>query len=160
MSYLKITSVITLIILFVVATSVFADWKDGSKAMKVSAASNDHDYSFVLTQNKSAFGAGDNYFYQLGLGNTQASQLTFIRVHDSNNNIGLKDINDIAAGWTHSLFRDVNNITLAVGNNDYGQLRDYSITPRTTPVRVHGPNNVGYLKHIIAISAGRSGKIS
>ena len=70
----------------------------------------------------------------------------------------LQDINDVDAGWTHSLALDVNSFVWAWGNNYNGQLGDGSEnTIRSTPIQVHGVDDEGYLTYIAIISAGRSG---
>jgi len=133
---------------------MFYGWKANANAVKVSAGS---DHSLVLTQDKSAFGTGENGYYQLGIGYTTVDPLTFTRVHDPNNVGFLKNISDIAAGYSHSLFLDVNNFVWATGDNREGQLGDNSQYATTTPIHVHGPNNVGYLHNIISISASKFG---
>jgi len=42
------------------------------------------------------------------------------------------------------------------GFNWYGKLGDGSDTDRSVPIRVHGPNNVGYLSSVMAIMGGES----
>jgi alpha-tubulin suppressor-like RCC1 family protein len=83
-----------------------------------------------------------------------------VQVHGPNNVGCLDDINNVAAGWMHSLALDVNGLVWAWGWNDKGQLGDGFDIPRPTPVQVHGVNDVGYLRYIIAIAAGRSGQHS
>ena len=77
----------------------------------------------------------------------------------------LQDINNIAAGWTHSLALDVDGFVWAWGRNREGQLGDGSETPWPTPVRVksgeQNPSNPdSFIESIVAISAGRSGRQS
>lgn len=65
------------------------------------------DHTLVLTQNKWPWGCDHNGWYQLGIGNNQ-DQKTLDRVHGTDDFGYLEDINDIAAGWMHSLALDVN----------------------------------------------------
>lgn len=75
----------------------------------------------------------------------------------------LENIDDVDAGWTHSLTLDLNSLVWAWGRNEEGQLGDAQQSSQyysATPVMVHdGEMNTasGYLEYIIAISAGRSG---
>jgi len=66
----------------------------------------------------------------------------------------LSRITAVSAGEGHSMALDANGYVYCWGDNKYGQLGNGCIDPCTTPVRVVGPNDVGYLENIIAISAG------
>ena len=148
------------IIVLTLTQSTIADIYDDAKVIAVSGG---EDHTLVLTANKWLWGAGDNYFYQLGIGDNRQSQYFLVRVHDGDINTPsgyLEDINDISAGWTHSLALDVNGCVLAWGYNDQGQIGVNDVSPRYTPARVLGPNGIGFLDGIVAIAAGRSGKHS
>jgi parallel beta-helix repeat protein len=157
------TKLISIIIstTILITNLAFADWRENAKAIKVSGGEN---HTLVLTTNKWPWGCGFNEYFQLGIGNTTADQLTLVRVHDGDMNTPsdcLEDINDIAAGWKHSLALDVNGLVWAWGDNGCGQLGNNGFGwYQTAPVQVHGVNDVNYLKNIIAISAGRSGQHS
>lgn len=101
--------VVPLIIL--IANLTFAGWKENAKAIKVSGG---EDHTLVLTVNKWPWGCGVNNVYQLGIGDNQ-DRWTLVRVHGPNNVGYLEDINDIAAGWKHSLALDVNGFVWAWG---------------------------------------------
>jgi alpha-tubulin suppressor-like RCC1 family protein len=156
-----ISIIISIIILITNAT--FADWKENAKAVDVSGG---EDHTLVLTANKCPWGCGDNYYYQLGIGDSQSSQLSLVRVHDGDMNTPsgyLEDIVNIGAGWKHSLALDANGFVWSWGYNSQGQLGDNQQSSpyySSTPIQVHGLNNIGYLENIIAISAGRSGRHS
>jgi len=132
----------------------------GARAVKVSGG---EAHTLVLTEAGFVWGCGFNKEYQLGIGSNY-DQSTLIRTKDGQMSTAsgcLEDINDIDGGWKHSLALDVNGSVWAWGNNNpWGQLGDDSTYTRTTPVQVHGPNNVGFLEGIIGISAGRSGEQS
>jgi len=147
--------------LFTFATT-FAQLAQGSNLLKVSGG---EDHTLVLSENKFVWACGSNYFYQLGTGNN-VDQWTLIQVLGGDMNTSyLQDINNIAAGWMHSLALDVNSFVWAWGNGYYGQCGDGWQYTRTTPVRVKsGEQNPGnpnsFLQYITAISAGRSGNHS
>ena len=101
-----------------------ADWKEDARAIDVSGG---EDHTLVLTKNKFPWACGPNWYYQLGIGNNQ-NQWMLVRVHDGDMNTPssyLQDINDIDAGWTHSLALDVNGFCWAWGNS-FACLEDFS----------------------------------
>jgi alpha-tubulin suppressor-like RCC1 family protein len=156
MSLQKLTLSIASFIVLITNTT-FADWRENAKVIKVSGG---EDHILVLTQNKWPWGCGRNDYFQLGIGNT-SDQWTLVRVHGPNDVGRLENINDVAAGFVHSLALDVNDMVWAWGWNDKGQLGDGSPYPRQTPVQVHGGEmGTQYLRYIIAIAAGRSGEHS
>jgi len=148
-----------LVILFSVGT-VSADYRDDSKAIKISGG---EDYTLILTENNWLWACGDNYYYQLGIGDTQTDQFNPVRVDNGDmvtESGYLEDINALDAGWKHSLALDVNGFVWAWGDNYYGQLGDDSIDPCSIPIRVHDGDmgtTSGYLENIIGVACGRSG---
>ena len=159
---------ILLIVSFIVLPTniaIASNWKENAKVIDISGG---EDHTLVLTANKWAWGCGDNYFYQLGIGNDE-DQKTLVRVLKGDMNSTsdyLENIDDVDAGWTHSLALDVKSLVWAWGNNEQGQLGDAQESSpyySATPVIVHdGEMNTasGYLEYIIAISGGRSGRHS
>jgi alpha-tubulin suppressor-like RCC1 family protein len=76
--------------------------------------SGGEDHTLVLTQNKWPWACGANYAYQLGIGETTEPQKTLIQVlGGAMGTPHLQDINNIAAGWIHSLALDVNGFVWA-----------------------------------------------
>jgi hypothetical protein len=148
--------------IFSVTRSTFADWKENAKAIDISGG---EDHTLVLTENMLPWACGDNYWRQLGTG-ANDDRLTLVEVHGKYNVGYLKEIDDVDAGWKHSLALDVNDMVWAWGNNEQGELGDAQQSSpyySATPVIVHdGEMNTGsgYLEYIIAISAGRSGQHS
>jgi len=130
--------------------------------------SGGENHTLVLTESNAVWGCGNNGFYQLGVGDDTAYKCTLIRVHDGDMNTAsdyLEDINDIVAGWTHSLALDVNGFVWAWGDNTSGQLGDNSDVDKDAPVQVlSGEQDPGdpnsFLQYIQRISAGRSGEHS
>lgn len=173
MSRMKQILITISFIVLVANIAIASNWKENAKAIGISGG---EDHTLVLTQNKWPWGCGDNYWYQLGIGNDQ-DQNTLIRVEDGNMvtiSGYLEDINDIDAGWKHSLALEsydpcdpnYTGYVWAWGRNDQGQLGDNqknSFEP--SPVRVlrgeQVPADPGNpdpnLARIIVISAGRSG---
>ncbi len=155
----RILILVSLVIL-AINISATADWKEDARAIDISGGEN---HTLVLTQNKWPWACGSNVSYQLGIGDDANDQWTLVRVHGPNDVNFLENINDIDAGWTHSLALDVNGFVWAWGRNVEGQLGDNqksSTQQSATPVQVHdgGMNTPsGYLENIIVISAGRSG---
>ena len=114
MSTNKRILVIVSLIILIINFSAFADWKDDAKAIKVSGG---EDHTLVLTANKwpwaCGYNGGSGYYGVLGTGSDSSSLIEkiLVRVHDGDMNTPsdyLEDINDIDAGWTHSLALDVN----------------------------------------------------
>jgi alpha-tubulin suppressor-like RCC1 family protein len=105
-------------------------------------------HSLALKKDGTVYVWGANDFGQLGIGNTVGSNVP-VAVN------GLTGVVAIAAGWYHSLALKKDGTVWAWGWNIAGTLGDG--TPeadRKTPVQVKGPNGVGYLTGILALSAG------
>jgi len=149
------------LIIFITSLPATATIPDGARAINVSGGEN---HTLVLTALKTVWGCGDNFYYQLGIGNKE-DQATLAQVHGPNDVNYLEDINDIDAGWKHSLALDINSFVWAWGDNYEGQLGDGTQSDRSTPVRVKsGDQDPGdpssFLRYIECISAGRSGEHS
>jgi len=73
--------------------------------------SGGEDHTLVLTENQVVWACGSNYWSQLGIGNN-VDQWTLIQVEGGTMNTPhLQDINNIAAGWMHSLALDINGFS-------------------------------------------------
>lgn len=94
---------------------------DDAKAIRISGGET---HTMVLSANKWAWGCGDNDYSQLGIGSgyQYADQRILVRVYGYNDAGRLQDINDVAAGWKHSLALDVNGLVWSWGWNSKGQL--------------------------------------
>jgi len=155
--------------LFVSYGVAFGGLKEDAKAIHVSGG---EDHTLIVTANNWVWVCGANgdypynsYYGVLGTGSNSFSLdvNSPIRVHDGDmgtQSDRLEGINDIDAGWRHSLALDVNGFVWSWGWNSEGQLGDGTPYARTTPVKVRGPNDAGYLQYIDSISAGRSGRHS
>lgn len=97
----------------------------------------------------------------LGLGDGANKVLSLQRVHGPNDVGFLGDINDFDAGWEHSLAVDSNGFCWAWGDDYRGKLGNGPNEGSSDfPIRVHGVNDVNFLRNIVAVSAGRSGRHS
>ena len=177
------TKQILIIVSFIVPSinPSFANWRENAKAVDVSGG---EDHTLVLTVNKWPWTCGPNggpgpYSGVLGIGSADASLIrkTLVRVHDGDMNTPsdyLEDINDVDAGWKHSLALERYNpsdpnymgYVWAWGNDGQGQLGNGPDGSSTTPVQVlrgeqtpTDPNDPNLVR-IVDISAGRSGEHS
>ena len=134
MSSRKKLIVTTSAIVIITALPAFGDWKEDARAIDISGG---EDHTLILTKDKGAWACGPNggyafgryYYGVLGTGSTDYDLIgkTLIRVHGGDMNMPsgfLEDINDIDAGWMHSLALDVNGLVWSWGDNYYGQLGD------------------------------------
>ncbi len=143
--------------------SSFGGWKDNAKGIDISGG---EDHTLVLTANKWPWACGDNGWYQLGIGNNQDQKvlLRVLKGDTYSTSDYLENIDDLDAGWRHSLALDVNGMVWAWGDNEQGGLGNDGFGQyQDEPVQVHdGEMNTasGYLEYIVAISAGRSGRHS
>jgi len=79
--------------------------------IKVSGGEN---HTLVLTANKQTWACGFNWWRQLGTGDNY-DRWTLVQVHGPDDVGYLEDINNVSAGWTHSLALDVNDFVWAWG---------------------------------------------
>lgn len=137
-----INIVTTISYILFVTNATFADWKEDAKAIDISGG---EDHTLVLTRNQWAWGCGPNSWYQLGIGETTESQKTLVRVHGgAMNTPRLQDINDVDAGWKHSLALETYDLSdpncagyvWAWGNDEWGQLGNGAAGTSGTAVRV------------------------
>lgn len=140
------TFIIVSLLIAIFALPMKADYRQDSKGLKVSGG---EDHTLVLTADKAAWACGPNggyeeyveyYFGVLGIDSNDRylDQHTLTRIHGPNDVNYLGDINDIDAGWKHSLALDVNGLVCSWGDNRYGQLGDNQTEwpESTTPVQV------------------------
>lgn len=139
MSRMKQVLVGLLFIIFTINSS-FANWKENAKGIDISGG---EDHTLVLTENHWPWACGDNGWSQLGIG-TYNDEKTLVRVHGPNNVNFLQDINDVDAGWKHSLALEsydqcdpnCRGYVWAWGDNFEGELGINSQNSKTFPVQV------------------------
>ena len=125
MSRSRQTSLIAVLVVLTITLATRADYRDNSKAIKVSGG---EDHTLVVTANNQAWACGPNggyafgyhYFGVLGTGSEywNLTQKTLVRVDEGDMNTPsdyLENINDIDAGWMHSLALDVNGFVWSWG---------------------------------------------
>lgn len=115
-----------------------------------------YNHTLALDRNGNLWAWGRNDRGQLGNGahGFEANRSLAVRVRGPDGMELLSGIVEIAAGYEHSVARDVNGNVYAWGSNAYGQLGDNTTDNRTTPVRVVSSDGKGTLSGIIAIAAG------
>jgi alpha-tubulin suppressor-like RCC1 family protein len=176
MTAIQRISTIALLAIAAITLPTKADSRDDSRAIK---ASGGEDHTLVLTADKGAWACGpnggydynvDQYYYGvLGTASNDYGLVrkSLVRVHGPDDVNYLGGIDDIDAGWKHSLALDVNGFVWSWGWNSHGQLGIGSLEYKTAPVLVFRGDQPDdpcepsdYLKHVIGISAGRSGEHS
>ena len=91
-----------------------------ARASNMLKVSGGEDHTLVLAENKFVWACGANYSYQLGTDNSQ-DQWTLIQVEGgAMGTPHLQDINNIAAGWMHSLALDTSDFVWAWGDDGKG----------------------------------------
>jgi len=129
MSRMKQTLVTVSIVVFGTNITIASDWRENARAIDISGG---EAHTLVLTKNKWPWACGHNGWYQLGTGDND-NRLTLVRVEDGNVvtvSGYLEDINDVDAGWKHSLALEsydrndpnYNGYVWAWGRNDQGEL--------------------------------------
>jgi alpha-tubulin suppressor-like RCC1 family protein len=98
-----------------------------------------------------AWGKGNNG--QLGV-NSDNDHHYPVQVHGPDNVGYLSGVVQVAAGRKHTIALTGDATLFSWGDNWYGQLGCNSDNDHDTPVRVHGPDNVGYLSGVGSLSAG------
>ena len=175
MSRSRTTLAITALTVLTITFPAPAGYRDYSKAISISGG---EDHTLVATANNRSWACGPNghrvgevtyYYGVLGTASNDPDleQKVLVRIHGAGNVGYLEGVWAIGAGWQHSLALDVNDSVWSWGWNSKGQLGVGDDQHRTTPVQVFRGDQAqdpcqpsAYLKHIIAISAGRSGEHS
>ena len=123
-------------------------------------------HTLVLMNNGTVWACGDNFYQQLGVEYDLEDQKVLRQVVGEDEDGYLTDITVAEAGWYHSLALDEDGYVWAWGTDsnyegDFGILGNGpNMGDSSSPIKVHGEDNVGLLSNIVAISAGRSGRHS
>ncbi len=119
------------VILFAAAITSNASIPEDANVIKVCGGEY---HTLIVTKNNWAWGTGNNDFFQLGRGGTSSEpNKLFCRVRGIDDIDFLADINDVAAGYRHSLALDINGWVLAWGGNGAGQLGNGTQANSSTP---------------------------
>ena len=110
-------------------------------------------HACAVKHDGTAYCWGDNNYGQLG-DNTETDRFTPVQVHGVDDVGSLTDIANISAGNYHTCATKTDGSAYCWGNNNNGQLGDNTDTDRSTPVQVHGVDDVGSLTDIAGVSAG------
>jgi len=116
---------------------------------RIIGAGNTH--SLALKKDGTVWAWGNNGWGQLGNGAPfpiMENQYTPVQV------MGLTGVVDIAVGSSHNLALKSDGTVWAWGWNNYGQLGVGNTTDYSSPHKVHGPDNVGYLTDVVDVEAG------
>jgi alpha-tubulin suppressor-like RCC1 family protein len=115
------------------------------------------DCGLALGSNGRVYAWGYNAWGQLGVGNTTNSSTPQI-VKGVGGSGYLENIIDVACGGYHCFALDSSGTVYAWGSNSSeAPIGDGTSTQRTTPVKVKGVGNSGYLSDIVEIGGERFG---
>jgi alpha-tubulin suppressor-like RCC1 family protein len=102
------------------------------------------EYSCAVKMDGSAYCWGYNGYNSLGDG-TGTSRSTPVQVHGVGDSGYLTGLKYLSAGAAETCAAGTNGEAYCWGQNSYGQLGDNTVTQRSTPVKVHGVGDSGYL---------------
>jgi alpha-tubulin suppressor-like RCC1 family protein len=124
--------------------------------------SGGEEHTLVVTADGYAWACGNDTFWQLGIGGQgQGYETILVPVWGAGGQgTFLGGIDEISAGWQHSLALDVDETVWAWGTDYKGQLGNGTDGDSSIPAKVKGEGGVGNLSYIKAIAAGRSGEHS
>lgn len=108
--------------------------------VKSISASNRGDYYLAIDSSNNLYGAGNNSYYQMGVGNFTNKFSPSLILSYSTSGIG-GGIKKISAGAFHSLFIGMNNTLWACGYNTYGGLGIAGANTLTSFTQVGTSNN-------------------
>lgn len=95
-----------------------------------------YSHSLALKEDGSVWAWGNNEYGQLGDGTTTTKQCSPIQIQE------FADIQELAAGYSHSLALCKDGTVWAWGSNSIGQLGDGTTIDKHTPVQVPGLTNI------------------
>jgi alpha-tubulin suppressor-like RCC1 family protein len=119
--------------------------------VKMIAAGSYH--AVALKTDGTVWAWGANWTGQLGDGTTADSTMP-VQVLGPGGSGFLADVEDIAAGHSHTVALKADSTVWAWGANWDGRLGDRTRILSTTPVQVLGPGGEGFLRGVTAIAAG------
>ena len=124
------------------------------------AAGRSGEHSLAVDTNHFCYAWGRDIEGQLGINRSNDYWTSPVKVlggqQNPSNPTGtyLSNIISVSAGQDHSMALAGDGNVYTFGNNSLGKLGINDNNMQTTPVKVHGVNNIGYLSNIKSISAG------
>ena len=111
-------------------------------------------HSLFLKSDGTVYSCGYNGYGQLGLNNT-TPYTTLQQVKGIGGSSYVSNINQIACGFIHSLFRKSDGTVYSCGYNNNGELGiGNTTTPYTTLQQVKGVNGSGFITDIVQVACG------
>lgn len=137
-----------------VPVQVHGEGNNGSLS-GITAISSGLYHSLSLGPNGSVYSWGQGFHGAVGDGTT-TDRSAPVAVHGVGNVGTLTGMTAVVGGGFHSLALGPGGTVFAWGQGGNGQVGNGSFLNRTSPVQVHGPNNVGVLTGITSLAAGGS----
>lgn len=97
---------------------------------------------------------GNDEFGQQGVGTRAQHRFAPVLVTNGDGTAPLEDVEEIRAGWGHTVARLSNGTLRTWGSNGSGQLGDGTFTDRSRAIEVIREDGLGPLVGVVAISAG------
>jgi alpha-tubulin suppressor-like RCC1 family protein/phosphodiesterase/alkaline phosphatase D-like protein len=119
----------------------------------ISSVASGNGHTLLIKSDNTVWAWGENANGQLGEG-TSITRMTPIQVLDATGSGHLANIENVAAGNTHSLALDIDGTVWAWGANDRGQLGDGTNNGHILPAKVKDAAGTANLSGIVAIAAG------
>jgi len=134
--------------------------KDDFKAVPQISAGRTHN--LTLKDDSGVMASGRNEWGELGINNEKVTDRgnAIVTSVEGSNELYLKGIIKISAGYGHSLTLSYDGTICSWGLNSSGEIGDGTTTNRFRPVKVKSPDGTGELSGIIEISAGVSHSVA
>jgi len=120
----------------------------------ITAISASINSAYALKSDGTVWSWGENTNASMLGDGTTTQRNTPVQVHGPGDVGFLTNVVALTSGNTSAYALKSDGTVWSWGANTYGQLGDNTTIQRLTPVQAHGPDNVGFLNNITAISAG------
>jgi len=122
-----------------ITSGVLTPEEGGDKKQKRTVAAG-ADFSVIIKTDKRAYATGENYFGQLGVGDT-ASRNDFATAMKGEDNVAKENIVSVSAGADFVLLLDSNGAVYGAGDNGFGQIKQEGEASYSTLIEVYNPIN-------------------
>lgn len=119
----------TTVVSFIIVVSTMSGTVDAAESAIATKVSGGENHTLVLTASNSVWACGPNggpgpYYGVLGTGSNDPglTEWTLTRVHALDDVGYLEDVDNIDAGWKHSLALEISAFVWAWGDNEFGEL--------------------------------------